>query len=326
MQKLYKYYRKFGFRFVFRFCLYHIKHFLGLPALKYIFISTWHECNANCKHCYEKFEGKKNTHLTTEQVKNIIDQFYKLNGILIYFCSGEFLLRPDAIELISYARKKSILVSVVTNGLLLNDSMIIKLKEVDLNRLIVSVDNADAAIHDSNRGIKGIYNQAIKGLEKANQKGIRTQIWTYISRTNYQDLSALAQISRKVAKEPVFVFFPLLSGHLFNAFDENLSLEEREEIRNKYHNHKNIMLEFPNEKSVCRGGGNEHINVMPDGEVTFCPPIPYSYGNVLKEPLKKILPRIKKDYKRFFKRKLTGQCPVNFIKYRQHNNGKYIYE
>ena len=58
MLKLFKYYRRFGFRF----CLYHIKHYLGylgLPTLKYIFISTWHECNANCKHCYEKFEAKK---------------------------------------------------------------------------------------------------------------------------------------------------------------------------------------------------------------------------------------------------------------------------
>jgi len=38
------------------------------------------------------------------------------------------------------------------------------------------------------------------------------------------------------------------------------------------------------------------------------------------------LPRVKKDYQRFFKRKLTGQCPVNFIEYRNKNNGRYIYD
>ncbi|NMD00481.1 MAG: radical SAM protein [Bacteroidales bacterium] len=326
MLKLIKYYKRFGLTFLFRFYLFHFKHFLGFPALKYIFISTWHECNANCKHCYEKFDRKTNSSLTTEQVKDIINQFYKLNGILIYFCSGEFLLRPDALELISYARKKNILVSVVTNGIVLNDTLIDKLKEVDLNRLIVSLDNVNSEKHDENRGVKGLFNHAIEGIKKASQKGIRTQIWTFISRTNNQDLVALSKLSKKVAKEPVFVFFPLLSGHLFNSFDENFSFEEREEIRKKYNGYKEIMLEFPYEKSVCRGGGNEHINIMPDGEVTFCPPVPYSYGNVLKEPLKKILPLVKKDYQRFFKRKLTGQCPVNFIEYRNKNNGRYIYD
>ncbi|MGQ9848048.1 MAG: SPASM domain-containing protein, partial [Bacteroidales bacterium] len=99
----------------------------------------------------------------------------------------------------------------------------------------------------------------------------------------------------------------------------------REQIRKKYNAVKDVMLEFPYEHSVCRGGGNEHVNVMPDGEVTFCPPVPYSYGNVMKEPLKKILPRIKADYRKFFKHRLTGQCPVNFTEYRTHNNGRFIY-
>ncbi|MGQ9848099.1 MAG: radical SAM protein [Bacteroidales bacterium] len=199
MIKLYKYYRRFGFKFTFRFIFYHIKHFLGLPALKYIFISTWHECNANCKHCYEKFERKAKNSLSTEEVKNIIDQFYKLNGILIYFCSGEFLMRPDAIELISYARNKKILVSVVTNGLLLTDDYLKKLKEVDLNRLIVSLDSSNSEKHDMNRGVKGIFDKAFNGLKKATEMGIRTQIWTYVSKSNYNELDGIVEIGKQIS-------------------------------------------------------------------------------------------------------------------------------
>ncbi len=249
-----------------------------------------------------------------------------MNGILIYLCSGEFLSRKDAIELIAYARKKSILVSVVTNGLLLNDEWIDKLKEVDLNRLMVSIDNTDSTIHDSNRGIERLFNRAMEGLKIATQKGIKTQIWTFTSKSNHHHLKALSELSKKVAKQPVFVVFPLLSGHLFNAFEENFTSEEREAIRNKYNNLKEIMLEFPYEHSVCRGGDNEHINVMPNGEATFCHPVPYFYENVLQEPFEKILPRIKKDYRRFFKKQFTGQCPVNFKEYRENNNGRYIYD
>ncbi len=326
MRKLIKYVKRFGWLFTWRFILYHLKKQLGITVLKYIFISTWHECNANCKHCYEKFEGKNKNSLSTADVKNIIDQFYKLNGILIYFCSGEFLMRPDAIELITYARKKKILVSVVTNGLVLNDEYLEKLKMADLNRLIVSFDSADANRHDNNRGVNGIFNKAYHGLKKATEMGIKTQIWTYVSKSNFNELDGIIEIRKQISKEPVFVFFPLLAGHYFNAFDENLTFEEREFFRKKYNPIKEVMLEFPTEKSVCRGGGNEHINVMPDGEVTFCPPVPYSYGNIHQEPLKKILLKVKKDYNKFFTKRLTGQCPVNFKEYREKNNGKYIYK
>jgi MoaA/NifB/PqqE/SkfB family radical SAM enzyme len=325
MRTFYKYYRKFGFFFAFRFFLYQLKKTLGLPALKYIFISTWHECNANCTQCYEKFEHKTKSSLTTEETKNIIDQFYKLNGLLIYFCSGEFLLRPDALELISHARKKNILVNVVTNGLILDEPLLKKLKSIDLNKLVVSFDSSNPISHDKNRGVPGIFNKASNGLKKATELGIDTQIWTYISNSNFNELDGIIELSKQISKKYVFVFFPLLSGNYFNRFDENLSFEEREYFREKYNPIKEVLLEFPYEHSVCRGGGNEHINVMPDGEVTFCPPVPYSYGNALKEPLKKILPRVKADYRKFFKKKFTGQCPVNFPEYRNNNSGRFIY-
>jgi MoaA/NifB/PqqE/SkfB family radical SAM enzyme len=86
------------------------------------------------------------------------------------FLQWRVLLRPDALELISYARKKNILVSVVTNGIVLNDTLIDKLKEVDLNRLIVSLDNVNSEKHDENRGVKGLFNHAIEGIKKHHKK------------------------------------------------------------------------------------------------------------------------------------------------------------
>ncbi|HPL82972.1 MAG TPA: hypothetical protein PLJ15_01725, partial [Candidatus Omnitrophota bacterium] len=73
---------------------------LGFLRLEKIFICPSHKCNANCVHCYEKFKGNdKKWSLTTNQVKNIIDQFRGLKGHYVYYCSGEFLLRDDALEL-----------------------------------------------------------------------------------------------------------------------------------------------------------------------------------------------------------------------------------
>jgi len=54
---------------------------LGRLQLMSIFIGPSHQCNANCVHCYEKFPGLSDKGLSTEEVKDIIDQFHALGPL-----------------------------------------------------------------------------------------------------------------------------------------------------------------------------------------------------------------------------------------------------
>ncbi|NQU18526.1 radical SAM protein [bacterium] len=309
-----------GFRFIKR-C---ILSRLGVLQLSTIFICPSHECNSDCAHCYEKFSHEKlRCSLTTQQAKNIIDQFLRLGGCSVYFCSGEFLLRDDALELIKYARSKSMAVFVVTNGLLLNESKIVELKKVGMSDLVVSIDSANPFRHDELRGVKGCFEKAVNGLIIAKKKGIITHIWTYVTKTNFNELDGISRLAKEL-RVSVFIYFPLLSGHLFNRFDENLTYEEREILRQRFNKVSHLELEFKTEKSACRGGGKQHICVMPSGDVTFCPPVPFSYGNIKSKSIKNCLKDIMKDYERFSH--CTGQCIVNFPEYRQKRNAKFMYE
>ncbi|MBU1720646.1 MAG: radical SAM protein, partial [Bacteroidetes bacterium] len=301
---------------------YKIRKMLQLPYLKHLFISPSHQCNANCTHCYESFPGKQQTSMTTEEVKLIVDEFADMGGLLVYFCSGEFLMRSDAIELIWFTHDMGLKVTVTTNGSLLTETKIQQLKEAGLDKLVVSLDSAVCERHDHNRNMPGLFDSAIKGLKRAKEVGLETQVWSYISHSNLKELGGIADLNSKIATWPVFVFFPLLSGRLFNHPEENLTFAEREREREKFNDNPQVALEFQSESDVCRGGGYEHLNITPEGEVTFCPPVPYSYGNIKKESLSKILMRAKKDWKRYMKKGCTGQCIVNFKEYREYCNAK----
>jgi len=304
--------------------LYSIRWYFGLPITRDIFICPSHECNANCPHCYEKFTHKKfQESLTTQQVKNVIDQFYQLGGSVVFFCSGEFLLRADALDLLKYAKSKNLYVIIVTNGLLLDEKKIDALKENGLDELIVSIDSAEASRHDELRGVKGCFEKAVNAIRIAKAKGIRTMIWTYITKTNFSELAGISRLGADLDPDGIFTFLPLLSGNLFSEFNENLTYEEREKLRDQF-NKSIVELEFPSEESPCRGGGLYHICVMPSGDVTFCPPVPYSYGHIDSKPLKDCLRDMIKDHKRFSH--CTGQCIVNFTEYRQNCNAEFLYK
>ncbi|MCP4675690.1 MAG: radical SAM protein [Deltaproteobacteria bacterium] len=297
----------------------------GVFQLKELFISSSHACNADCVHCYEKFTHKKLGHsLSTEQVKSAVKQLSELGGYQVFFCSGEFLLRKDAIEQIRYARSRDLAVSMTSNGILLDEDKVATLDDAGLTKLIVSVDSAIPSRHNKLRGVEGCFENATTGIRHAVRRGILTEIWTYVSRSNPDELRGIADLGRELGVNAVFVFFPLLSGHFYDKPEENLTLEERERFRKEYNNSTNVMLEFPDEGDHCRGGGAYHINVMPSGDVTYCPAVPYSYGNIDSRSLKDCLVDIKNDRERLAHCCL-GQCPVNFQEYRQKCAAKFMY-
>jgi len=315
---------------------YHTKNYIPLKKdfekkerkgyLNELYICPSHNCNADCAHCYEKFDHKKiNDSLSTQEIKNIIDQFKKMKGRWLVFCSGEFLLRADAYELIKYASKRILAISLVTNGILLTGKTIDLLIKSGLDHLIISIDSADESRHDQLRGVKGCFKKATQGLKIAHDKGLITEIWTYVSKSNINELEGISVLAKKLNVEGIFVYFPLLSGHLYNKFEENLSFEERQRLRDKF-NKTNIVLEFPSEDCLCTGGGMEHVAVLPSGDVTFCPPVPYSYGNIKDKSLPEIVKDVRKDYKQFCFDQCKGQCPINFLDYRKNTKAKFIYE
>ena len=85
-------------------------------------------CNLNCVHCYINQPAgnqvARSKELTTNQVKNILDQVAAAGCLFLTFTGGEVLLRPDFPEIYLHAKQLGILVSIFTNGTLFSQRVI----------------------------------------------------------------------------------------------------------------------------------------------------------------------------------------------------------
>lgn len=129
-------------------------------------------CNHRCavcgqygKHGYMK--NKDGAHLLmtlpVEKYKELVDQvaYYKP---LFYITGGEPFLYPSFVELMNYIKKKGCILSVVTNGFLVEKFA----EEIVKNKwdmVLVSFDGPEE-IHDKCRNLKGAYKTALDGLVK----------------------------------------------------------------------------------------------------------------------------------------------------------------
>ncbi|MDD2563541.1 MAG: radical SAM protein [Salinivirgaceae bacterium] len=120
------------------------------------------QCNFDCYYCFEKnkksaLNANKTAILSSAIIKFITNN--RLNKLSIRWSGGEPLLAWTHVAEILENLNKSVLDckiynTLATNGYLLNDEIITKLKDFDFQEVVVTLDGPES-IHDNSRTIKG---------------------------------------------------------------------------------------------------------------------------------------------------------------------------
>ena len=112
--------------------------------LSVTFIITY-RCNFSCRYC--KIFRFKEEEMRTGQIISMIDQLISSGMRRFSINGGEPLLREDIGEIIGYAKRKGLLVTVFTNGYLVSEK-IDALRELDI--MLISLDGP-REVHDAQR-------------------------------------------------------------------------------------------------------------------------------------------------------------------------------
>lgn len=157
-------------------------------------------CNANCKHCGSSAEKKKyNGELTTDEIKNAFKQIahdMDARKILINVTGGEPLVREDLCEVMEYASNEfGFHWGMTTNGILLNDNNIEKLRKANMETISISIDGLEKT-HNDFRGVPDSYKIIIENIKKLKKAGYvkHIQVTTVINKTNIYQLEELYNV------------------------------------------------------------------------------------------------------------------------------------
>ena len=161
-----------------------------MNKIKILYIRTNQYCNARCFMC--DFWKNKKLEITEEQFEKILTM--QENVEMIRFTGGEPLLCKKLPYFIARCHSKGIKTSVITNGLIL-DSKIDELVKNGLDQIVISVDGSTPEIHDSLRGIDGLFGKIDKILKRIDNEYplLHTRVNTVVSEKNINDLSNIAR-------------------------------------------------------------------------------------------------------------------------------------
>lgn len=183
-------------------------------------------CNLKCVHCYAQAKNIEfENELSTAEGKNLIDDLANFGSPVILFSGGEPTLRKDLPELAAYAREKGMRAVISTNGTLIDRDLAIRLKDVGLSYVGVSLDGIRET-NDRFRGVRGAFDAALRGLYNCQEAGIKVGLRFTINKQNVMDVPAIFELL-EAEKIPRICFYHLVyAGRGSNMVSEDLSLEE----------------------------------------------------------------------------------------------------
>src|SRR5437763_1162511 len=118
------------------------------------FIVIWETtqaCDLACVHCRACAQpGRSALELNTDEARRLSDEVRAMEAPVFVLTGGDPLKRPDIFELVEYASRQGVRISLTPSATpLLTREAIRKLKDCGLARLAVSLDGPTADIHDA---------------------------------------------------------------------------------------------------------------------------------------------------------------------------------
>lgn len=135
----------------------------GLKGPSNVIWDVTYACPLRCTHCYSESGRRPARQLSHDEMLRVADAIIALRPQSVDLTGGEPLLIKGIFGVAERIRRAGIEVSVYTGGWTLTAEMAQDVARV-FSRITVSVDGADADIHDRIRGRAGSFERAMKAL------------------------------------------------------------------------------------------------------------------------------------------------------------------
>ena len=165
-------------------------------------------CILACKHC----RGASQTtpysgELSTDECRRLLDNIASFARPTIILTGGEPMLREDIYDIARYACGLGLHTVMAPCGPLLNDETAPRILASGIRHISISLDGATAESHDAFRGVPGVFDDALRGLEAAKRAGLEFQINTTVTRHNVGELPDILELAVRLGAR---VFNPFL--------------------------------------------------------------------------------------------------------------------
>lgn len=291
--------------------------FPARKKLSSVMLYATDRCSAKCRHCNIWAKTPKQ-HLPLEKIREIVESPVVSPSTVIGLEGGEFILHPQATEILAYLTEKHPCFDLLSNCVQ-PEKIISAVEKFPPKRLFVSLDGTKET-HNNIRG-SDLYDKVILTIRECKTKVPVSVMFTLTPFNNFKDLQHVAEVCTEYEVD--------LRVGIYNNmqyFDTTVSSKEADSldfrvqdipaiIKNFAENYDFVSLYTEYRKGnvllQCRSI-KDSIVIYPDGDIPVCQNKKIVLGNLHQESLKSILNKKETRKIHRYHKKNCNECWVNF--------------
>ncbi len=174
-----------------------------------------YRCNNRCVHCFCSLPGNDPSaarELSTGEIMALFGGLASMGTLWLLITGGEALLRTDFEEVYLYAKGKGFLITLFTNGTMIDEEIVALLAKYPPFVVEITLYGATEETYEKVTRVKGSYKKCLNGIEKILKAGIQLKLKTMALTINQHELEAMDRMATEWGCQ--FRFDPVLQKRI----------------------------------------------------------------------------------------------------------------
>lgn len=192
------------------------QHFAGRRAPVEVSIEVTRRCPLECLHCYNNLpmgdQQARKQELTKEEHFSLLDQIADLGCFWLLYTGGEIFARKDFLDIYTYAKEKGFLITLFTNGILIDERIANYLRDWPPFNIEITLYGRTKETYEALTGIAGSYNRCLRGIDLLRERDLPLKLKTVPTTINKHEVLAMKEFAEELGLE--FKFDSLLNPRI----------------------------------------------------------------------------------------------------------------
>lgn len=158
-------------------------------------IEVTRRCPLECQHCYNNLpmgdQDARSREMSTEEHFRMLDELVEMGCFWLLYTGGEIFARKDFLEIYTYAKKKGFLITLFTNGTLINEKIADYLVDWPPFAIEITLYGRTRETYEELTAIPGSYDRCLRGIKSLRERGLPLKLKTVATSINKHEISAM---------------------------------------------------------------------------------------------------------------------------------------
>jgi radical SAM protein with 4Fe4S-binding SPASM domain len=175
--------------------------FKGRRAPLQVTLEVTRRCPLECRHCYNNLAmsdlNARKAELTKEEYAVLLSDLAEMGAFWLLFTGGEIFARKDFVEIYRFAKEKGFLVTLFTNGILINEKIADFLREIPPFAIEITLYGRTKATYETLTGVPGSFDRCMRGIQLLLDRGLPLKLKTVGTSINKHEVVAMKDFAER---------------------------------------------------------------------------------------------------------------------------------